>query len=193
MIIAEGPDGGGKTSLVKVIADEMGFEARRSPHLEHKKQPGKEHVEWWHEQLEARQSDRLNVVYDRCFMLSEPIYSLAMQRTPLVQPGEYSQMLDMFFENKPLIIFCLPPWHTIKEYVAKTKEEQLTGLSEKRLLQVYWQYNALATLCELLEEYGEACTVLRWDFTAQDGGYFYPAVRRWISERASKLGVPVDA
>jgi len=101
MIILEGPDLGGKSTVGKMLSDMLGLK------LHHFGGPPKSSVE-----LITRISlAPRKVIYDRHPCISEIIYGQLPGRTPLISQGyaiSYLKTLD------PIIFYCNPGWEYLK-------------------------------------------------------------------------------
>lgn len=107
MIIVEGPDGAGKSTLVQRLALDLDIPiAKRAVGVDTKALVDLK--QWTEDNLRKGFHDTL---YDRHRLISEPIYGMAMQRT---EPGFDSldwmlAMMSDFYHIKPILIYCLPP------------------------------------------------------------------------------------
>jgi thymidylate kinase len=160
MIILEGPDGTGKTTLAHTISREWGLEYRRPPTLSSTRGADKAVFSWWKEQI--RQDD--DVVYDRCFFISEVIYQLARAERPLLISGETFRDGVMDLVNcDPFLIFCLPPWAKTKPVVLSGRD-RLEGYDEGALEKIHWAYHAFYALYYSVNPRD----VRVWDYTNLD-------------------------
>jgi adenylate kinase family enzyme len=185
MLVVEGPDGSGKTTLAHVLANDMGREYRRSPSLSSREGGNRAHVDWWREQLWGDEAHRMGGVYDRSLLVSEPIYTPVMNRSPLVQAGEYIEMLTRFVSCFPLIIFCLPPWEQQKENLEDKASEQLKGLTIKRAALVLWGYYIGQEYWRYLEELGKL-RVLTYDWSNMHEVQM--GVQSYLTDEANRVG-----
>lgn len=142
MLIIEGPDCSGKTTLAADIEAEYPYlNYRRPPSLSSSKGANFGVCEWWVEQLERSAWERMHGVYDRCFAISEPVYTTVTNREPNCVSRELSDMVSMLITQKPTIIFCLPDWAKIREAEAgATDKPSLQGMSPLREQLVWWAY-----------------------------------------------------
>lgn len=120
MVVLEGPDGGGKTTLGQLLAQTLGYELRLSEGPE--KFPG---------EIDARilryareYTNRKDVIFDRHPCVSQIAYrQIHSQTEPNVE------LVNDFYRMKPLLIYCRPDpakvthtatgeWDT-PEYLAK--------------------------------------------------------------------------
>ena len=166
-IIVEGPDGAGKTTLAKRVAQHYDLEYRRPPAetLSSTHGPGEGLVEWWDEQLARAPSELATTVYDRCFYISDPIYQQAVpSRLLLVESYDLSRGINKLWNLEPYIIFCLPPWETQLINVMDHERDRLLGVSAEALLKISNQYHAYYAMWNLsLYE-----NVVKFDYTEED-------------------------
>jgi molybdopterin-guanine dinucleotide biosynthesis protein len=113
VIIVEGPDGAGKTTLIKSIQELTGFEvAKRVVNKETKALLDLK--VWVEDNLDQGPHD---AIYDRYRLISEFIYGPTLRITQ--QPGftDFDWVLhsmSKLYENDPIIIYCLPPLDTVR-------------------------------------------------------------------------------
>lgn len=116
MLIVEGADGSGKTTLARQIADGAGLEYCRPPAelLSSTAGPSKGLLEWWFEQFKQDHAKR---VYDRCLFISDPIYSCVMHRVPLATVDQLWELRARFLSTLATcnaLIFCMPTTHVVE-------------------------------------------------------------------------------
>lgn len=179
MIVVEGPDGSGKTELCRYIAEEFGFEYRRAPSLSSTTGPDEAAVEWFAEQLQGDTGD--NGVYDRVFIISEPIYQLATPGRPLLRDDKYMTMaLRRFISQVDLLIFCLPPWETARQNLSNIGRDQLAGVDMLQLEKIHWAYGYQASMfARILYE-----RVTLWDYTRMSHDHIREAVSELVRSPA---------
>lgn len=176
MIILEGPDGGGKTTLAMRLGEEFGLEYKRYALLSSTRGPdGPGIIDWWDEQIAENQID---AVYDRCFYISEPIYQLATPGRDLIADVKQMQTGIMRLSNfAPLVIFCIPPFDTALGNIHT--RERLEGVDDKALGKIHWAYHvAAAYWSEILYH-----TCLYWDYTHHDPAEITEAVTRYLRRK----------
>lgn len=114
MIIAEGPDGAGKTALVQYLSAKYDIPIAEKVVGEDTKPIEKDLKAWTETNLKKGLQWQL---FDRHRLISEPIYGPCMGRS--AHPGFddiqwlTARMID-FTRVRPLIIFCLPPFDSVK-------------------------------------------------------------------------------
>lgn len=145
MLIIEGPDNSGKTTLAKKIAEAFSVEYRRPPTLSSRDGVDSAVPDWWDVQLEQWHE----AVYDRCFYISDPIYRAfhSQDEAPRtdIQMGIGIQNL---VKRDAIIVFCLPPWEWSLPY-HQAELEAGTGLKYAHLDDlrcIHWMYSCTAQL-----------------------------------------------
>lgn len=114
MIILEGPDGGGKTTLAAQLADIHRIEVRKRDH--------QDAYLWAMAEMTGWEKDSL-MVYDRFPLIGEYIYGPIRRGLLAVEFGAFrrstAMLLNRFLQDS-LIIYCRPPLSTISDNVMKT-------------------------------------------------------------------------
>lgn len=160
MLIVEGPDGSGKTTLAKKISEEFGIEYRRAPSLSSVDGPDLAVYDWWRQQVNANDT----AVYDRTFFISELIYQLASRDRELIVTPKMMMdgMTDMWIKGV-YWIFCSPAWDTTLQII-RSQPEKLKGVTERDLQKIHWAYRVVGNLVDLASPVGH---VYKHDFTAE--------------------------
>lgn len=147
IIVLEGPDGGGKTTLAHKLCDEFGLEYRRPPEelLSSITGPSPGLSEWWQAQLRAPQKVRRQGVYDRCFWISEPIYAAVGGRQPLANGEDLQRGINDLWAEGPLLIFCMTNEATMLENAFMAGRPRLADISDdlKKMRSInflYWAF-----------------------------------------------------
>lgn len=99
MIILEGPDGGGKSTLAELLCETLGYAHLRSEGPE--KYPGE-----INKRIERYFSDYGNkgdVIFDRHPCVSQIAYGIVHD-----QPQPSNHLVSRFYRHKPLLIYCRP-------------------------------------------------------------------------------------
>lgn len=144
MIVVEGPDGAGKTSLIEKLRDITGLGV--APRVVNERAEAMtDLVKWteinvsqgWHPQI-----------YDRHRLISEPIYGTILRSDP--EPGFddlswIQRQISLFHACEPIVVVCLPPIHHVVENVmgdAKDKDRR-NLVVENDIEKIYWMYHYL--------------------------------------------------
>ncbi len=136
-IIVEGPDGSGKSTLVKTLASHTGWKVIVGEGPE--KEPGEMVTRIKRLLKEAIYRENYSgapVIYDRHSCVSHPIYS---QFTPVTNIPEI--FTDQLYDLKNLIIYCRAPGVELTNHVVKEHDtpEHLEAIekSHREILQAY--------------------------------------------------------
>jgi deoxyadenosine/deoxycytidine kinase len=144
-IIVEGPDGAGKTTLAKRVAEHYQLEYRRPPDSVLSSSSGPlsgELVEWWESQLARAPDELATTVYDRCFYISDPIYQQAVpDRDLMIHPHSLALGIMRLWNTEPYLIFCLPEFATILTNVRVAGRDHL-DITAEALSKIWNQYHA---------------------------------------------------
>ena len=124
MIICEGTDNGGKTTLAKKLSLEFDLKIIKSSGPPESKESLIERVKYSLEQ--SRKG--INFLYDRYPLISEWIYGPVLRNKNLLDNEEGNQLWKEFIEIKPLIIYCRPPYLKIADF---GRRKQMKGVREK--------------------------------------------------------------
>lgn len=143
MIIVEGPDGGGKSTLVQKLAHELRLPV--ADKVVASDTTAMTDLVKWTEDNVARGFQP--TIFDRHRLISEPIYGpiLKSRQDPKFCDLTWmSQQLWLFYGCKPVIIYCLPDIRTVRRNVTKvdTENEVVAG----RIAAIYAGYVNRATL-----------------------------------------------
>ncbi len=174
MIIIEGPDGAGKTTLINGLHTHWhGDSAWYDLQVIHS--PGPLPVNLFEEGMRILEKVRPVSVLDRFPYFSESIYGMVLKRHPLVTIQEFIILRNRLMQFDPLLIFCRPPDDVLKESVLA--EEQMEGVVDN--------------LTKIIEGYDESfphwCRDFRavhYDFTDEDSGdRTVRAIKAYIKEK----------
>lgn len=144
MIIVEGPDGSGKTTLAKRLCSEFDLDYRRPASLSSSLGPtnGTSVPDWWDKEIA---SGGQCGVYDRCFYISEFIYQPnTKDRKLLVGADRMVAGLERLWGASPMVIFCLPPFDAQVKSIQASGRERLKGLDELGEVKIAWMYHYVA-------------------------------------------------
>lgn len=118
-VIVEGPDGGGKTSLIGMMAEVLDFEVMpKAAHSDHG--PDVMTLRDW---VDADLSGPVHngKFYDRYPLISEPIYGPLIRGRMAEGFSDTSWMasrLNILRARDPFIIFCMPPKQAVLDNIA---------------------------------------------------------------------------
>lgn len=172
MVVLEGPDGSGKTSLAQKLAFDLGMEIKPkvvqsdgSYSIDLKEWVDQDLQEW------ARARGKSRFIYDRHRLVSELIYG------PLVRGslapgfenlGWLTSALRGFHLRRPSIVVALPPWETVRKNLENTDQP---GWVLSRGARIYWTYHAWAAMTEAWV----------WDYTTEDANERYQSLLELIT------------
>lgn len=134
MIVVEGPDGAGKTTLINQLTELTGLSV--APRVVSKDAEAMVDLVKWTEVNVSTGFQK--VIFDRHRLISEPIYGPILRDKP--QPGFsdpqwFYHQLRAFYELDPIIIYCLPPYKTVYDNVKHDPDNKVvSGGIEMRLI-----------------------------------------------------------
>lgn len=141
MIIIEGPDGAGKTTLVKHLAEKYDIPVAERV-VDKDTNPMGVNLKYWTENNLKKGLQWM--IFDRHRLISEPIYSNALAREPHVGFDDIEwltgRMID-FTRIHPFIVYCLPPYETVRTNLEGDPDNQAVFA---HIQQIYNLYLAMA-------------------------------------------------
>lgn len=165
MLIVEGPDGAGKTTLVNRLSKELDMYVM--PRVVSKDAEAMvDLVNWVHEDVT---SGIKRALYDRHRLISEPIYGPVLRGR--MEPGfdnirwlkDYQRK---FRELQPFVIFCLPPLEQVLKNVDGDTDNAVVG---GQIELIYWLYHNMAALWPTPSAV--------WDYTVPEENTYRGATR----------------
>lgn len=161
MIVVEGPDGGGKSTLAGILSKELGLAI--APKLS---TPIEGPVANLQEATVARlgeQESSPTMIHDRFSLISEPIYGWTIRAEVKEGFDEawYEVALRRFMAQDPVIIFCLPDAHHVARNVFEG--EHMDGVDAMidtiygLYMTLFWQWRAA---------YGQQ-NIMRYDYMSE--------------------------
>lgn len=143
MIIFEGPDGAGKTSLAVRLSKDLGIPM--APKVVSSDMTALTDLAEWTEQNVS--GGFQYKIFDRHRLISEPIYGPATrsrQDLRFLDPGWMMEMMARFYACDPILIYCLPPLHVVRENVYRddTDNQAVRG----RIAAIYAGYAARSAI-----------------------------------------------
>lgn len=144
MIIVEGPDGAGKTSLIERLSADLGIpKHEKAIPWSGPPEPGSSSLwQWAHHDVTTWPSQPM-AIYDRHPLISEYIYGPVIRGKSAPgfnQPSAHGLRRQM--EQRCLLIICLPPHEVYVANIEATK--QMVGVTEHSF-QLYGLYEALVS------------------------------------------------
>jgi hypothetical protein len=143
VIIVEGPDGSGKSTLVERLAREIRLPVA-SKVVASDTQPIVNIRDWTESNVHKGFQP---VIFDRHRLISEPIYGPAMRRRQDAEFYDLTWLADMmwhFYNAKPIIIYCMPDILTVRENVLR--DETDNQAVRDHIVAIYAGYVARASM-----------------------------------------------
>jgi len=157
MIIVEGPDGAGKTTLIKSIVEATGFPI--APRVVAQDTTAMVDLQSWVD--DNLEQGFQKVIFDRHRLISETIYGPILRHEQ--EPG-FNEMkwlaprMKRFYELKPIIIYCLPPLQTVLDNIIDDPDNRAV------LPRIHAIYSAYVSRASLDETFSPGITKV-WDYT----------------------------
>lgn len=184
MIIVEGPDGSGKSSLIRRLSEDLGLRVHERASDSIKGPKGDMSV-WAYRDVSTQRDHHLVEVYDRHPLVSQYIYGPIARE--YLEPNMQSTTMHLairMLAKQCLMIFCLPPIDVVKANVAEA--EQMAGV-EENIARIYHMY------CSMRMFWPNAANLMTFDYT-QNGSYDQVIVAanlhvaHWGNERKKSVG-----
>lgn len=142
MIVVEGPDGSGKSTLVKELAGALDLPVAQR--VVTKQATAMRDLQTW---VDDNLTQGLRAtIYDRHRLISEPIYGPVLRQR--MEPGFddwrwLTYRMEKFRNLKPLIIFCLPPLDVVRRTVHDDDDNKVVW---EHIDTLYWLYFNMVAL-----------------------------------------------
>lgn len=143
MIVVEGPDGAGKTSLVARLRQDLNLPVADKV-VNEDTEPIVDLADWTEANVSAGFQ---KVIFDRHRLISEPIYGPATRTTQdphFLDLGWLSEMMWRFYQSQPIIIYCLPDLQVVRDNVKR--EDTNNSVISGRIAAIYAGYVARASV-----------------------------------------------
>lgn len=135
MIVVEGPDGAGKTTLIEFLVEKLEFPV--APRVVSKDAEAMVDLKQWVE--DNVRGGWQPVIFDRHRLISEPIYGPVLRaqlEDGFSNTGWFYSQLRAFYACNPTIIYCLPPLGRVWENVKNDPDNRV--VADWRTIQIIW-------------------------------------------------------
>lgn len=139
MIIVEGPDGAGKTTLIEQLLHQLDLPVADRV-VSKDAEAMTDLVAWVEDNVKQGWQ---NVIYDRHRLISEPIYGPILRNRP--EPGFddirwLTEMTEKLYDSRPVIIYCLPTLTRVWKNILSSDDNKIFHLDADKVGQIYWGY-----------------------------------------------------
>lgn len=131
MIVLEGPDNAGKSTLGRQLSERFGVD------VHHSSNPKMDYAQLRDKMREIINDPRRDAIYDRVPLISEGIYGTILRGVNRFNCHEGQGLWQLFAASNPLIIYCRPPDETINvglEFKPGESEDHIKAVREKHLV-----------------------------------------------------------
>lgn len=159
MIIVEGPDGGGKTSLIERV--KTTFSIEQGPKASDSiTGPVNDLTKWVDRDVLSWCSSPLKI-YDRHPLISEPVYATCVRGkidSKFTTPWLRNRLNLM--RSMSLVIWCIPPFEVVEKNVNRSDSPQMAGVQHSIHLiwMLYSMHASMWTGPSLVHDYTQANT-----------------------------------
>lgn len=142
MLIVEGPDGGGKTTLIRQLQE--AFDIPVAPRVVTKDTKAMLNLRTWVD--DNLDKGFQNMIFDRYRLISETIYGPILRDK--AQPGFddlvwITPRMKRLYELRPTIIYCIPPLETVIKNITSDPDNKVVA---SKIEAIYSAYVARAAL-----------------------------------------------
>lgn len=159
-IILEGPDGAGKTTLMKQLSEISAFNCET---VHHGPLPGEKKIAKFFADPILNSHPSSTLIMDRSW-ISEPIYAEAYGRENRMTLAEKRMLERIALAHQPVLILCLPKFEVCqKAFESRPEEEYLDSIEKLKI--AYDHYDNLRWEGKATGLYDTCLTMLFYDWT----------------------------
>jgi len=172
MLVVEGPDGAGKTTLIHTLQEKL--ELPLAPRVVSKDAEAMVDLRAWVDQNLMRGFQ--HTIFDRHRLVSETIYGPILRQEQ--EPGFSDfhwlrERMHLFYKLRPIIIYCLPPLKLVKHNVWQGDDNVVV---QDHIEAIYSAYVSRAALdCEM------NINTFIYDYTRHGTSAMIAAIERILS------------
>jgi hypothetical protein len=159
LIVVEGPDGSGKTTLIQTLKEFTGFPV--APRVVSKEAQAMTDLKEWTENNVDRGFQA--TLFDRHRLFSEPIYGPILRdkfEPGFDDPAWFAYYMAKFYQCRPIVIYCMPPLETVLHNLQGDEENSAVQFAAREVYGAY--YNKSIT------EYVLRDFTFLYDYTSSD-------------------------
>lgn len=124
IIIIEGPDGSGKTTLANQMSMQTGY-----PIMHRSKPETKEEKEAMYKEYAALASSKRNIILDRCWY-SEMVYGNVMRDESVIDFYEMYDLEQLVANGGGMVIYCTGQPHVLYKRAKQRGEDYITDYED---------------------------------------------------------------
>lgn len=177
MIVVEGPDGAGKTTLIQKLSEDLGIDV--APRVVSEQTKAMTDLRKWTD--DNLRMGFQTLLFDRHRLISDPIYRavLGEYNPELYDWAWLSRAVDLFYNLKPgppVIIYCLPPLDVVLKNVYSDSRNDNTAVMHT-ITPIYYSYTAKAA-ADMAMFHG---SIAKYDYTQMGYDWVRQIVQRSLS------------
>lgn len=176
VIVAEGPDGTGKTTLCRLLAEATGLQLHPS-------------LGPCRDAAEMRRRSRILLsedgIWDRCDLISELVYGVVIRGGTVLPDAELWRCTELLMQRHPILFYCRLEEETLLQRLKVHMAQDKAWKGEEHRIQVVANYRKIvAAYDHVFEKLGRLSEIIRWNWLA-DG-----SVLRIVEERRHEVCTP---